>query len=410
VRTRTPRPAAAIAALALAGLATIPLSGCAGHGKYTTEGISLAKARLDALKAATEYDMAMQAFLAGDLDKASRKAEASRTLSPENPKIAVLEGRIAIERGLMGEALLALRRAIDLDEGDVEAHYYMGVVSERLNEYENAMTHFARAAELEPYNAQHAVAAGEMLIDLGRTDEAESFLESCESSEHAAGVQQLLGHIAMINENPALACERFGRARLLAPSDGAILSDLASAQMAAGRFAEAETNLSHLLRDPENAGRRDLLHMKAECLLALNRPVDAREIYRTLSSGTGESDARAWIGIARTAYQIRDEKTFRRAASRVIAIDPADPEGYMLYAAIQRERSEFAAALQTLDTGLMRAGRSADLLAMRALVLTDLDRDGEALVAAQAALDLDPRNTAATRMIDRLAVVSVPVD
>ena len=91
---------------------------------------------------------------------------------------------------------------------------------------------------------------------------------------------------------------------------------LADAQMEAGRFADAETNLSHLLRDPNNAGRPDLLHMQAECLLALNRPVEAREIYRQLSAREGASDARAWIGIARTAYQIRDEKTFRRAASR----------------------------------------------------------------------------------------------
>ena len=34
----------------------------------------------------------------------------------------------------------------------------------------------------------------------------------------------------------------------------------------------------------------------------------------------------------------------------------------------------------------------------------------EALVAAQAALDLDPSNEAGLRMFDRLAVVSVPVD
>jgi tetratricopeptide (TPR) repeat protein len=405
VRTRS--TTALLAALAVsAGL----LTACGGHGKYTEEGISLAKARLDALKAATEYDMALQAFLAGDLDKASRKAQAARRLSPENAKIPVLEGRIAIERGLMGEALLSLRRAAELDGEQVEAHYYLGVVSERLNETEAAMTHFARAAELEPHNPQHAVAAGEMLIDLGRTGEARAFLEASASAAHAAGVQQLLGHVSLIEGDADGACDHFTRARLLAPDDGAILIDLAGAQMEAGRFADAETNLSHLLRDPANTGRRDLLHMKAECLLALNRPVDAREIYRSLSSGEGASDARAWTGIARTAYQIRDEKTFRRAASRVISIDPGNPEGYMLYAAIQREKQAFAGALETLDTGLMRAGRHADLLAMRSLVLADLDRDDEALVAAHAALELDPGSVAAMRMLDRLAVVAVPVD
>jgi tetratricopeptide (TPR) repeat protein len=200
------------------------------------------------------------------------------------------------------------------------------------------------------------------------------------------------------------------RARLLAPEDAAILTDLASAQMAAGRFGHALTNLDHLLADPENEGRRDLQHLKAECLLALGRPVDAREIYRELTAREGASDVRAWAGLARTAFQIKDERTFRRAATRVLSIDPAYGEGYVLHAALQREQGNHAKALQILDTGLMRAGRDADLLAMRSLVLSELGRRDEALVAAQAALDLDPANQAGLRMLDRLAVVSVPVD
>lgn len=394
----------------LALTAAFTLTGCGGHGQYTTEGIGLAKARLDALKAATEYDMARQAFLAGDLDKASRKAEQAGSLAEDNAKILVLRGRIAIERGTMGEALVELRRAIEIDETNVEAHYYLGVVNERLNEHAAALTHFSKAAQLDPSNPQHAIAAGEMLVDLEKYAEARTFLTESPAAEHAAGVQQLLGHIALIEGNAAIACDHFGRARLLAPDDAAILGDLASAQMSADRFAEAEKNLSYLLRDGKAIGRRDLLHKRAECMLAMARPVDAREIYRQLSADAGESDARAWIGLARSAYQIRDERNFRRAASRVVAIDPTNPEGYILWAAILREKGETLEALAKLDTGLMRAGRSADMLAMRALVLADLGRDSEALVAASAALEIDPTNAAGLRMLDRLAVVSVPVD
>ena len=388
----------------------LTLGGCGGHGRYTTEGISLAKTRLDALKAATEYDMGMQAFLAGDLDKAARKVDQAERLTPDNAKLAVLRGRIAIERGLMGEALLALRKAAELNESEIEAHYYLGVVAERLNERETALEHFSRAAELEPYNPQHAVAAGEMLVDLGRPDDARTFLRSTESAEHSAGVQQLLGHIAMIEEDPERACDLFNRARLLAPEDAAILTDLVIAQMDSQRFGDALTNLDHLLKEPGNRDRRDLLHLKAECMLSLGRPVDAREIYRKLSAGEGASDARAWAGLARTAYQIRDEKSFSRAASRVLAVDPTFGEGYILHAAMQRDMGNHAKALEILDTGLMRAGRNADLLAMRSLVLTELDRRDEALIAAHAALDIDPANRAGLRMLDRLAVVSVPVD
>jgi Flp pilus assembly protein TadD len=34
----------------------------------------------------------------------------------------------------MGEALIALRRAVELNDEETEAHYYLGVVNERLNE------------------------------------------------------------------------------------------------------------------------------------------------------------------------------------------------------------------------------------------------------------------------------------
>jgi len=400
----------ATACLLIAASAALPLAGCSGHGKYTTEGISLAKTRLDTLKAATEFDMAKQAFLAGDLDKASRKCDKASRLSPGFSRVDVLRGRIAIERGLMGEALLSLRSAIEKNKESVDANYYLGVVSERLNENEQAQAYFRRAAELEPHNPQYAVAAGEMLIDLGRTSDAEEFLESCESASHSAGVQQLLGHIALIDHNAELACERFGRARLLAPDDGAILDDLAAAQMAAGRFADAERNLRHLLEDPKNEDRADLLHMRAECLLALGRPVDAREIYRGLTAGDGASDVRSWIGRARADFQIGDDRGCLRAATRVLAIDPSMAEGYMLQAAVHRSRGENAAAIEKLDAGLMRAGRDTDLLSMRALVLSELGRKGEALAAAQAALAIEPGNTNAQRMVGVLAVASVPVD
>ncbi len=389
------------------------LTGCSGHGKYTKEGISLAKQRLNSLKAATEYDMARQAFLAGDLDKALRKTDSALRLTDENALVHVLRGRIYIERGEIGEALLSLRKAAQLDEKSVDAQYYLGVVYERLNEHEKALEHFKAATSLDEFNPQYPIAAGEMLIDMGRVDDAETFLRGSASAEHSAGIQQLLGHIALLRKKPERACTLFKKARLLAPDDGAILEDEATAQIAAGRYAEAESNIEHLLRDDENKGRRDLLHMQAECLISLNRPVEAREIYRGLVKGDGASDAQAWVGIGRTAFTLGDERTLRRAASRVVSIDPSDPQGYILWAMWHREHGDLSSALEKLDTGLMRAGRDAELLSVRALVLAELGRRDEALAAARSALELDPENESGRRLLDRLgavAVSSVPVE
>lgn len=403
---RTARPTAIVALLASA----LGFAGCSGHGNYTKEGISLAQQRLNMLKAASEHDMAKQAFLAGDLDKAMRKADAATSITDESAPLHVLRGRINIERGNMGDALLALRHAVEVDPDSVEAAYYLGVVHERLDEREAALEQFRRASELDPYNPQYAVAAGEMLIDLGRAEEAERMLLGSDTARHAAGSQQLLGHISLIKGDPAGACAHFGKARLLAPDDGAILEDLAAAQISAGRFAEAEPTIRALLSDPENTNRRDLLHMRAECLMATGQPVEAREIYRGLI-GLDESDPAAWIGLGRSSYALGDERTLRRAASRAISIAPKNAGGYVLYAVWSRDRAEPNEALSRLDAGLMRAGPDAELLSLRALVLSELGRRDDAIEAARAAVDLEPTHTAGLTLLDRLtSVTAVPVD
>lgn len=404
------RRAARAAMLTLSLGSVAGLTGCSGHGNYTKEGISLAQQRLNSLKAASEYDMAKQAFLAGDLNKAMRKADATTSIADESAPLHVLRGRINIERGNMGEALLALRRAAELDAESVEAAYYLGIVHERLDEREKALGHFRTAAALDPYNPQHIVAAGEMLIDLGRADEAETELLASDTSRHAAGVQQLLGHIALIKGHPAEACGRFGKARLLAPDDGAILEDLASAQIAAGRFADAEPTIRALLADADNTDRRDLIHMLAECLMATGQPVEARELYRGLS-GPEENDPAAWIGLGRSSYALGDERTLRRSASRAVSIAPRNAGGYILFAVWSRDRGDTAEALRHLDTGLMRAGPDAELLSLRALVLSELGRRDDAIEAARAAVDLDPSHSAGHALLDRLtSVTSVSVN
>lgn len=396
------------------GLATaiglMLLTGCAGHGNYTKEGISLARQRLDTLKAATEYDMARQAFLAGDLDKAMKKADLALALTSDNPLVYVLRGRIFIERGSMGEALLSLGRALELDGNSVDARYYLGVVHERLSEPERALEHFTAAATLNGYNPQYPIAAGEMLIDLGRTEEARALLTASPAAASSAGIQQLLGHLALIEGRADEACDLFTRARLLAPDDGAILEDLTGAQLAAGRFADAEQNTGALLRDAKNRGRRDLLHMRASALLALDRPVEARQIYRDMVAGDGASDASAWGGLGRASYRIGDGRELRRAASRVVAIAPANPEGYILWAMWHRLEGDPVAALEKIETGLKRGGDHAELIGVKALLLAELGRNTEALAAARRALDLDPGNASCRTLVDTLsASVAVPV-
>lgn len=394
-RTRTTTIGAATLALTAA-----LLTGCVGNGKYTSEHSSLAKQKMNILKAGTEWDMGRQAFLAGDLDKALDKVNASLGLNDQVPKSHVLKGRILLEKGDMGGALESLHTAEALDPMNPDAQFYLGVVYERLAQLENAHAHYSRACELDDYNPTYAVSAAEMLMDMDRVDEARVYLENGPDFEHNPGVRQTLGHIAMIQGESELAVELFEQARLLAPDDDSIVEELVRAQIETGRFREAELNLSTMLSKSENEDRRDLRHMRARCLLALDRPVEARQLYHALTRAqAGQADLDAWIGLGNVSYVLSDDRTLRQAASRVVALDPERHEGYALTALWFRRKGENDKALESVRDALAVAPTDADLLAFEGMLLSELGRLTEAKQSLMAAAQRAPTNAVFQRML-----------
>lgn len=383
------------AALLVAAAATT--TGCNAfrtHGKYTQEHIAKSRERLDQMKSATQFDMAQQAFLAGDLDKSQKLVEASLAMSPNVSKSHVLRGRIMIEKGLIEQALDSLARAEAIDPASVDAHYYQAVAFERVLKREEALAHYVKAAELDPSNAQYAVAATEMLIDLDRTSEAEKYLgQQAARFENNAGVRQTLGHLALMRDDAKTAVVMFNEARLLAPDDADILEDLTRAQFQVGAYAEAEANASRLLRDEANAGRRDLMHLRARCLADLDRVVEARDVLVTLTTGLeGAGDTEAWIGLGNVAYILKDLARVRAAASRVIALAPDRPDGYMLKALWHRRMGDTDKALLEIERTLDRSASHASALTLKGIILADRGQYEDARVALGAALRSDPAN------------------
>ncbi len=368
-------------------------SGCTGNGGYTKEHASVAKQKMSIMKAATEWDMARQAFLAGDLDKAISKVDASMTYNDQVPKSHVLKGRILLEQGDIGPALESLRTAEAIDPEFVDAHYYLGIVHERLGKLEEAYAEFALASELDGYNPDYAVAAAEMLVDLGRMGEAEAYLDNGPSFEHHPGVRQTLGHIAMMQNDPEMAVSLFEQARLLAPSDDVVLEDLIRAQLATSRFREAELNLSGMLSETEHESRRDLQHMRAQCLMQLDRPVEARQTYFSLTKDqAGQADVEAWIGLGNVSYVLSDARSLRRSASRVVALAPERHEGYSLTALWFRHQSDNQSALESARDAISAAPNDASLIAFEGMLLMEMGKLGEARQSLASASNLEPTN------------------
>jgi Flp pilus assembly protein TadD len=400
---------------AVCGIGLMTLAGCSGsQGNYTREGTSIAKERMSAMKSGTEWEMGRQAFLAGDLEKALRKVDASLALNERVTKSHVLRGRIMIEMGELGQALKSLHTAQTIDPQDADAHYYLGIVFERLSRPEEAAEHFMTACELDAYNPGYAVAAAEMLVDMDRTEEARLYLTGLPMAGDNAGIRQMLGHIAIIQGDPELAVKSFSQARLLAPDDAAIQEDLIRAQMLVGEYAAAELNIAALRKAKENAERRDLKALHAEALLNVNRPVDARALYQELLADPDmASDVESWIGLGNASFLVGDQRTLRRAASRVVALAPTSHEGYALWALCHRKDGQFDKALTSIEQAIERSGQDPSFHALRAMILADLGRQGEAVLAARNAARLAPADAKYQTLQNQLragAYATVPTE
>lgn len=408
--SRTIRPLAA--GLAAAVLA---LTGCnRGHGTWTEGAKALGVRRVNELKSANEYQMAKQNFLAGDLEKAIKGIDKSITINPSVAISHVLRGRILIEMDSLEEASNALTRAETLDPQNVEAQYYLGILAERISDREEALRRYQAAATLEPTNPQYAIAAAECMMDLERFDQAEEFLNGQKSTlSHNAGIRQTLGHVAMLKGEHEKAMELFNEARLLAPEDSPIVEDLVRAQISCGKFAEAEYNLARLCKAEENAGRRDLQSLRARCLIAVDRPMEAREILINLTVGdTGASDVDAWVQLGQLSYVLKDGNRLKQAAGRVIALAPQRYEGYVLRGLWFKRRGELSSALPDFERAVERGGTAVEPLVLRGLTLEGLSRFDEARASYAAALKANPSDEAVTKLISTLdarqAVATVP--
>ncbi len=351
------------------GLLAITVA-CSGHGKHTSELGDESQKKMAHIRAAADYDLAMQQFGSGNLERALETVTRSIQSDAAVPHGHLLMGRILLEIGDGKRALAALETGRRLDETNPDFPYFEGAAFERLGELDRALERFRTAHEIDPTRPYYTLAVAEILIEQGDLDAAESLLSSgAVDSEYQPGFRQTLGHIAMMRGDAATAIDRFTEAAILSPSDVALREDLCRALILEQRFAEAETYLRAIAR-PE---RRDLEHLRASCLLELDRPVEARAILRELTR-SDPNDVEGWIKMCDVAMILTDPGMLRSAADRVIAVAPNRHEGYLALAIWQRQAGQIDEARATVEKAIARA-HADDTAPRRLLELIEQSRD-----------------------------------
>lgn len=377
------------------------LTACGTRSAYVDEGLSLAEERAATLKAGTEFNMARQAFLAGDLDRAMNKVEQSLSISPNVARSHVLRGRILMERGQMGPALEAFDMALAVDAESFDAYYYRGLVFERLERREQALDSFIKAAQIDPTNAQYFIAAAEVLIDEGRLDEAGQLLDVREGEFRTnSGVRHTMGHIAMLQGDHAKAATLFNETRLLLPEEPSVVEDLIAALIASGNLPEAERHLARLLREKGYEDRRDIMHLRGRCLMELDRLAEARQLYLEMTGDLeGASDVDAWLGLARVSLKLNDRQRLNRAIARAIAIAPDRAEPYLLDALARRNQNDLMGALVSIRRANSINPNDPAALTLQGVLELDLNQPQVAARTLSRASSLRPGDASIERLL-----------
>jgi predicted Zn-dependent protease len=119
-------------------------------------------------------------FDQGEFDEARRSLEAVLRLQPDAPRVHSLLARVCLRAGDLECAIRESRRAVELEEDELEAHKILAEIyvreyqrSRADEDIETGLHHLGRAAEISPYDANLWATWIRILGGIGRLDEAE---------------------------------------------------------------------------------------------------------------------------------------------------------------------------------------------------------------------------------------------
>jgi tetratricopeptide (TPR) repeat protein len=314
--------------------------------------------------------------------EAPTPAAATRQPDPQ-PGQASLAALInsLLDRGQLEEALVALRRLLDIEPGNVRALIACGNTLCALGRARDSLPLYTRALEIEPRGLEARNNLGNAFQDLGEHEQAVAWYRQAlelraDDPDIHCNLGNALRRLGRLDE--AVACAR--RAIALDPSLSLAHNNLGLALAALGRreeavaslrravqlnsrFPEALRNLANLLSDMGEFEEAVSLHRTAlgldpqsadghyqlgNALSELGRFAEATASFR-LALELRPDDARAQLGLA-TALRLQWRAAEAEASARaVLAAHPDDVAALHLLGDLHVDRGDFARAQELFD-------------------------------------------------------------
>ena len=349
-------------------------------------------------------------------------------------------------------ALVAYDNAALADPTQSDWYHGAGLVQRSRGELEGAASSFRRALELEPDREASRVHLGEVLIELGRLDEADQVLSVGEDTPSAHPSRlAALGQLALARNEPVHAIAMLELALDRLPEAGALHYPLA---LAYRKLGDGERARDHLARrgavgvkppdrlaeqlDRLKAGERVFL-LQGRRAFRVGRFQEAADAFRRATEADSTS-ARALINLSAALDGLDRPEEAAAALDRALEIEPENLAALYnrgalhlargeharavarlrpVVAASPRDGEEAAAALtralralgQTEDALAVaeeaaQASDSASVLFLRSALLVELERFEEAKAALDLAHALHPTDPQIVYGLARLLAAS----
>ena len=353
-------------------------------------------------------ELAQSHYASGDLARAREKAEEALKLQPQNTKLRLLLSRVCIEQEDYRAALVNLKQLKDeaplyeqaKDKAQAwEVSYYSGVAYERTGQLSTALDCFQEAWRQDSHQPGPVLAATEVLVRMGRIDEAQAFLETrIDPMGNDAAAAELAGRIAMMRSQYPLASRYFHHAHDLDPKSCAYQRMLAEALYRSGSLAEAGRVLDGLLANSEYKPAACVLAMQGDCKVSQGRIAEAVGAYRQATE-VDPGNARLHLALARTLIQAKDWPGAVRAASRAQSIEPGKVETALVLAYAMLEHGQTDTAINVLERARQLHRKDAVLLCLLGRAYAKDGRNRLATACYNQAIQIEPRNVLARELL-----------
>jgi Flp pilus assembly protein TadD len=382
----------AFAALVIALAST----GCANSKQKNTKE---ATAKWNKQRALVMLSLGTDQFKAGNIEQARTTVDTALKLDPQNPSLRILSAKLSLEQGQLEYAERELETARKFAPNAAEAYYLSGVVFQRWQKSQTAYEFYTAACDKAPAELAYVTARAEMLVDLGRSNEALSLLqEKVNYFENSPAIRDAYGQLLVQAGRFGDAVDMFRQASVLAEDDLTLRERFGLALYYDKQYVEAAEVIGKLLENDAFKDRADLLAALGQAQLQTGKP---REAKRSFDAATQKdpSSAKIWLGLARAAMEANDFKRAELAMRKAHSLDPNASEAYLLHGYLRIKQNRMKDALVSFQKASTLDPQDTVSVCMVGYVYEKTNRKDLAMQQYGKALQIKPNDPLASRLM-----------